>query len=184
MQKDGLSDTCLYYIGGLLEACKGDHPCRKPDHQLVQAARARVRSPLLYLLEHDQPLSTRSASRPPAGNSTRAEFRSPDPMCNPYLTFACMLAAGLDGIKNKIMPPDPTNTNIYHLNAKERKKMKIDMLPGSLAESQAALMKDKVICDALGAHIVETLGNIAEAETDSFRLAVHQWELDRYLATY
>jgi glutamine synthetase len=82
------------------------------------------------------------------------------------------------------MPPDPTNTNIYHLSAKERKKMKIDMLPGSLAESQEALLKDKVICDALGAHIVETLGNIAEAETDSFRLAVHQWELDRYLATY
>ncbi len=57
------------------------------------------------------------------GNSTRAEFRSPDPMCNPYLTFACMLAAGLDGIKNKIMPPESTNTNIYHLNAKDRKRL-------------------------------------------------------------
>ena len=106
------------------------------------------------------------------GNSTRAEFRSPDPMCNPYLTFACMLAAGLDGVKNKIMPPESTNTNIYHLSAKERKKMKIDMLPGSLAESQEYLMKDKVLCDALGSHIVETLAHIAEAETDAFRLAV------------
>jgi len=118
------------------------------------------------------------------GNSTRAEFRSPDPMCNPYLTFACMLAAGLDGVKNKIMPPDSTNTNIYHLTPKERKKRKIDMLPGSLAEAHQYLLKDKVLCDVLGPHILETLTNIAEAETDAFRLTVHPWELDRYLATY
>jgi glutamine synthetase len=105
-------------------------------------------------------------------------------MCNPYLTFACMLAAGLDGVKKEIMPPDSTDVNIYHLSEKERKKMKIEMLPGSLAESQECLMNDKVICDALGSHMVENLARIAEAETDSFRLAVHPWELDRYLATY
>ena len=105
-------------------------------------------------------------------------------MCNPYLTFACLLAAGLDGVKNKIMPPEQTNTNIYHMSVKDRKRLKIDMLPGSLAEAQAAMMKDEVICNALGAHVVETLSNIAEAETDAFRLTVHQWELDRYLANY
>jgi glutamine synthetase len=87
-------------------------------------------------------------------------------------------------VKNKIMPPDATNTNIYHLNAKERKKMKIDMLPGSLAESHQYLLRDQVLCDALGPHVVETLTRIAEAETDAFRLAVHPWELERYLATY
>jgi glutamine synthetase len=95
-----------------------------------------------------------------------------------------MLAAGLDGVKNKIMPPDSTDVNIYHLSEKERKKMKIEMLPGSLAESQAHLMSDKVLCEALGSHIVENLAKIAEAETDAFRLTVHQWELDRYLANY
>jgi glutamine synthetase len=82
------------------------------------------------------------------------------------------------------MPPESTNVNIYHLTEKERKRMKIEMLPGSLAESQEYLMKDKVLCDALGNHIVETLARIAVAETDAFRLAVHPWELDRYLATY
>jgi glutamine synthetase len=95
-----------------------------------------------------------------------------------------MLAAGLDGVKNKIMPPESTDVNIYHLSEKERKKMKIEMLPGSLAESQAFLMKDKVLCDALGDLIVENLARIAEAETDAYRLAVHPWELDRYLSTY
>jgi len=166
-----------------LKARKGDHPGSKPDDQLVPPPRARLRSTLLYSWS----TTNRSALiRVPAarGNSTRAEFRSPDPMCNPYLTFACMLAAGLDGVKNKIMPPDSTNTNIYHLTPKERKKRKIDMLPGSLAEAHQYLLKDKVLCDVLGPHILETLTNIAEAETDAFRLTVHPWELDRYLATY
>ena len=105
-------------------------------------------------------------------------------MCNPYLTFACMLAAGLDGIKNKIMPPEMTNSNIYHMDAKTRRKLKIEMLPGSLMESNAALLKDEVLCNVLGGHIVENLTRITEMETDSFRLAVHPWELERYLATY
>jgi glutamine synthetase len=95
-----------------------------------------------------------------------------------------MLAAGLDGIKNKILPPDSTDTNIYHLSAKERKKLKIDMLPGSLTESQEYLEKDGVLCATLGDHIVENLSRIAEQENDAYRLAVHQWELDRYLPTY
>jgi glutamine synthetase len=105
-------------------------------------------------------------------------------MCNPYLTFACMLAAGLDGIKNKIMPPESTNTNIYHLNSKERKKLHIDMLPASLAESNAYLLKDEVLCNLLGDHIIENLTRITELETDAFRLAVHPWELERYLPSY
>jgi glutamine synthetase len=95
-----------------------------------------------------------------------------------------MLAAGLDGIKNKIMPPEQTNSNIYHMDAKARKKLRIDMLPGSLMESNAALLKDDVLCKTLGEHVVTNLSRIAEMETDSFRLAVHPWELERYLATY
>jgi L-glutamine synthetase (EC 6.3.1.2) len=181
--KDGLSDTALYYIGGLLKHAKA----------ITRVANPTINSYRRLVPGYEAPCyiswstTNRSALiRVPAarGNSTRAEFRSPDPMCNPYLTFACMLAAGLDGVKNKIMPPDSTNTNIYHLTPKERKKRKIDMLPGSLAEAHQYLLKDKVLCDVLGPHILETLTNIAEAETDAFRLTVHPWELDRYLATY
>jgi glutamine synthetase len=179
----GLSQTALYYIGGILKHAKA----------ITRVANPTINSYRRLVPGYEAPCyiswstTNRSALiRVPAarGNGTRAEFRSPDPMCNPYLTFACMLAAGLDGVKNKIMPPDSTDVNIYHLTEKERKKMKIEMLPGSLAESQAHLMNDKVLCDALGSHIVENLAKIAEAETDAFRLTVHPWDLDRYLATY
>jgi glutamine synthetase len=82
------------------------------------------------------------------------------------------------------MPPESTNTNIYHLDAKARKRLHIDMLPGTLMEANAALLKDEILCNVLGDHVVTNLSRIAEIETDAFRLAVHPWELDRYLATY
>jgi len=179
----GLSDVALYYIGGLLKHAKA----------ITRVANPTINSYKRLVPGYEAPCyiswstTNRSALiRVPAarGNSTRAEFRSPDPMCNPYLTFACMLAAGLDGIRNKIMPPESTDINIYHLDTKARKKLRIDMLPGSLTESHNYLMKDEVLCSTLGDHITGTLSRIAEAETDAFRLAVHPWELDRYLATY
>ncbi len=105
-------------------------------------------------------------------------------MCNPYLTFAAMLMAGLDGIKNKIEPPESTDTNIYHLSDTDRKKMGIETLPGSLLEANAELNRDPVISKAMGAHIMEGMNSIAQLESDAYRLTVHPWELDRYLATY
>ena len=124
------------------------------------------------------------ACRQQGGTAPGLSFRSPDPMCNPYLTFAAMLAAGLDGIKNKITPPESTDVNIYHLNAEERKKMGIEMLPGSLMEANMEFMKDKILTNTMGSHITENLNRIAQLESDAFRLTVHPWELERYLATY
>lgn len=179
----GLSDVALYYIGGVLKHVKA----------ITRLANPTINSYKRLVPGYEAPIyiswstANRSALiRVPAarGNSTRAEFRSPDPMCNPYLTFACMLAAGLNGIKNKILPPESTDTNIYHLSPRERKKLKIEMLPGSLMESHEYLMKDEMLCTILGDHIVENLTRIAEQETDAFRVAVHPWELDRYLPTY
>ncbi|WP_292348032.1 MULTISPECIES: type I glutamate--ammonia ligase [unclassified Methanoregula] len=179
----GLSQTALYFIGGLLKHAKA----------ITRLANPTINSYKRLVPGYEAPCyiswstTNRSALiRVPAarGNGTRTEFRSPDPMCNPYLTFACMLASGLDGIKNKITPPPSTDVNIYHLDQKTRKKLHIDMLPGSLMESHQALLKDEILCNALGSHMVETLDRIATAETDAFRLAVHPWELDRYLATY
>ena len=178
-----LSDTARHYIGGLLQHAKA----------ITRVANPTINSYKRLVPGYEAPVyiswsaSNRSALvRVPAarGNSTRAEFRSPDPMCNPYLTFAVMLAAGLDGIKRTIEPPESTDTNIYHLSAEERKKRKIEMLPGSLAESQMYLAADPVLCDALGVHVVEYLTRIAEMESDAYRLTVHPWELDRYLASY
>jgi glutamine synthetase len=178
-----LSDTALYYIGGILKHAKAITRVANPTINSYKRLVPGYEAPC-YITWSD---ANRSALvRVPAarGNGTRAEFRSPDPMCNPYLMFACMLAAGLDGVKNKIMPPKATDQNIYHLTAAERDKMGIEMLPGSLTESQEYLVKDKVLSNALGNHVMDTLARITEQETDSFRLAVHPWELDRYLATY
>ena len=178
-----LSKTALYYIGGLLRHAKA----------ITRIANPTINSYKRLVPGYEAPVyiswsaANRSALvRVPAarGNSTRAEFRSPDPMCNPYLTFSAMLAAGLDGIRNKIEPPEVTNANIYHLTEPERRKMGIEMLPGSLVEAQADLNKDAVISKAMGTHVMEGLNAITDLESDSFRLTVHPWELDRYLATY
>ncbi|PWR70287.1 type I glutamate--ammonia ligase [Methanospirillum stamsii] len=178
-----LSETMLYYIGGLIKHAKAiarlGNPTINSYKRLVPGYEAPV-----YITWS---AANRSAMiRVPAarGNSTRAELRSPDPTCNPYLLFAAMIAAGLDGIKNKILPPPPTDVNIYHLSEEERKNRGIEMLPGSLIEANEELLKDKVICDALGPHIVENLTKIAIAENDAFRLAVHPWEVERYISKY
>jgi glutamine synthetase len=178
-----LSDTARYYIGGLLAHAKAITRVANPNINSYKRLVPGFEAPVYISWS----ASNRSALvRVPAarGNSTRAEFRSPDPMCNPYLTFAVMLAAGLDGIRKKMEPPEPTDINIYHTSPKERRKLNIDMLPGSLTESQEYLKNDTVLCDTLGDHISDNLARLSELETDSYRVAVHQWELDRYLANY
>ncbi|MDD1717614.1 MAG: type I glutamate--ammonia ligase [Methanoregulaceae archaeon] len=178
-----LSTTALHYIGGLLKHAKAITRIANPTINSYKRLVPGYEAPVYISWSN----TNRSALvRVPAarGNSTRAEFRSPDPMCNPYLTFAAMLAAGLDGIKNKIEPPESTDVNIYHLSEAERRKLGIEMLPGSLVEANEYLMKDKVLCGTLGPHVVENLDRITQIETDAFRLTVHPWELDRYLAKY
>ncbi len=178
-----LSETALYYIGGLMKHAKAiariGNPTINSYKRLVPGYEAPV-----YITWS---AANRSAMiRVPAarGNSTRAELRSPDPTSNPYLLFAAMIAAGMDGVKNKIKPPAATDVNIYHLSEEERQKLGIEMLPGSLKEANDELLKDKVICDALGPHVVENLTNIAIAETDDYRLTVHDWEIQRYINNF
>ena len=118
------------------------------------------------------------------GISTRVELRSPDPSCNPYLAFATILAACLDGVRNKIEPPKPVEANIYKLNDKERKKLKIESLPGSLKEALYYMQNSLIVKTALGQHIVDEFVTAKEREWDSFRTYVSEWELDKYLERY
>ncbi len=116
--------------------------------------------------------------------SMRAELRFPDPSSNPYLAFAGMLAAALDGIDNNLTPPKPLNNiNLYHLDAKERKKLGVGELPGSLGEALAELSKDKVLVDALGPSAYEAFVRAKTEEWDEFRLRVSDYEIERYLET-
>ena len=114
----------------------------------------------------------------------RAELRFPDPSSNPYLAFAGMLAAALDGIDNNITPPKPlNNVNLYHLDPKERKKMGVGELPGSLAEALTELAKDKVLVDALGPVAYEAFNRAKWEEWDDYRIHVTDYEIERYLET-
>ncbi|MDD1676611.1 MAG: glutamine synthetase beta-grasp domain-containing protein [Methanomicrobiales archaeon] len=178
-----LSDAALHYIGGLLTHAKAITRVANPTINSYKRLVPGYEAPVYISWS----LANRSALiRVPAarGNSTRAEFRSPDPMCNPYLTFALMLAAGMDGIKRKIQPPPSTDTNIYELSAEERVKMGIDTLPGDLMSAMQYLENDAVLTETLGEHIMVNLRRITELEWDAYRTAVHPWEHDRYLERY
>ena len=178
-----LSETCMHFIGGLLRHAKA----------ITRVANPTINSYKRLVPGYEAPCyvswsaSNRSALvRVPAprGNSTRAEFRSPDPTCNPYLAFAAMLAAGMEGVREKIEPPAGADRNIYHMTAAERDQAGIETLPGDLYAAHQALLADDLICTALGPHVVDALTSVAQAEWESYRAAVHPWELERYLATY
>src|SRR5215211_6879216 len=116
--------------------------------------------------------------------SMRAELRFPDPSSNPYLAFAGMLAAALDGIDTNLTPAKPlNNVNLYHLDPKERKKMGVGELPGSLAEALNELAKDKVLVDALGPVAYEAFNRAKWEEWDQYRIHVTDFEIERYLET-
>ncbi len=119
---------------------------------------------------------------PGRDKSMRAELRFPDPSANPYLAFAVMLAAALDGIDNHLPCPEPVNNvNVYHLNREERQAMNIAELPGSLAEALRELGGDEVIKAGMGKETYEAFERAKWAEVDEYRMKVTDWETDRYL---
>jgi glutamine synthetase len=116
--------------------------------------------------------------------ATRLELRCPDPSCNPYLAFAAMVTAGLDGIENEMTAPEALEENLYDLDEARRQAKRVEMLPGSLKEALDALGEDKVIQDALGPHVFERFMDAKTQEWNDYRLQVTPWEVKRYLATY
>ncbi len=115
-------------------------------------------------------------------DSTRIELRCPDPSCNPYLAFAVMLAAGLDGIRRELPVPEATDENLYLIDNQRRASLRT--LPGSLIEALEELDQDDVIRDALGAHTYERFVSAKKLEWDEYRLEVTDWELNKYLPIY
>ena len=178
-----LSDTAKYAIGGLLKHIKSITAILNPTVNSYKRIVPGYEAPVYMAWS----LANRSALlRVPAkrGVSTRVELRSPDPSCNPYLAFATILAACLDGVRNKIEPPKPVESNIYKLSDKERKRLKIESLPGSLHEALDYMKRSLIAKTALGSHIVDEFVTAKEIEWDNFRTYVSQWELDKYLARY
>jgi len=118
------------------------------------------------------------------GKSTRVELRSPDPSCNPYLTLALCLNAGLDGIERGLTPPDEITENIYDMNARTRRENGIEDLPGTLEEALEYLKADKLMMDTLGEHISSQYIAGKEAECREYRTRVSNWEIAKYMIAY
>jgi glutamine synthetase len=114
--------------------------------------------------------------------ATRAEFRCPDPSCNPYLTFAAMLHAGLEGIEKGYDLPEPMERNLYDLTADERAQAGIGQLPETLGEAIEELAGSELVRKALGEHIFTRYVDLKRAEWDEYRVEVSPWELNRYLS--
>ena len=127
-----------------------------------------------------------AAIRVPAkrGRSTRIELRTPDPTANPYLALACMLEAGLSGIRDAQSPPDPVNRNIYDLTEAESAELGIKSLPHDLSKAIDALEADPVMKSALGDHIFSEYIRLKRDEWALYNEQVHQWEIDQYMDKY
>ena len=175
-----LSKVATYSIGGMLKHVQAITAILNPTVNSYKRLVPGYEAPV-YLAWS---LANRSALlRVPAkrGNATRVELRSPDPSCNPYLAFAAILEACIDGIENKIEPPAVVESNIYALSDKERKKQKIYSLPGSLAEAIELYEKSPVTKSALGEHIYHEFLDTKKREWDEFRISVSAWEVSKYL---
>jgi len=114
--------------------------------------------------------------------STRIEYRAPDPACNPYLAFAAMLAAGLEGIEREYPLPDPTEENVFELSEAQRLERSIEVLPGSLKEAIEAFAASDLMRRALGDHVFDSLIKNKTIEWNDYRRHVSDFEMDRYLA--
>jgi glutamine synthetase len=119
--------------------------------------------------------------KPGSEQATRAEIRCPDPACNPYLTFAALLHAGLEGIERGYELEEPMDSNLYHLSPAERDERGIVALPGTLGEAVEELASSELMRRALGDHIHERYVEIKRKEWDDYRIQLTQWELDKYL---
>ena len=180
---DGLSDEAKQYIAGILKHAKSfvaiTNPLINSFKRLVPGYEAPVN--VAWSDRNRSPLIRVPAKR---GNSTRIEVRIPDPSTNPYLAFAVMLAAGLDGIENKMTPPPAVNKNIFTMSQREKRRLKIEELPADLNEAIKNLEKSKLMQETLGNHIFDHFIQAKKMEWSMYISQVHQWELDRYLSYY
>ncbi|MFH1351771.1 MAG: glutamine synthetase family protein [Pseudomonadota bacterium] len=119
--------------------------------------------------------------KPGKEKATRIEFRSPDPSCNPYLAFALMLGAGMDGIEKRTELPDPIEEDIFEMNPAERRAHGITDLPGNLYAAILETEKSKLVRDVLGDHIFSKFIENKKIEWDNYRTHVSRYEIEKYL---
>ena len=178
-----LSDDARHFIAGILKHAPAFTAVANPTVNSYKRLVPGYEAPcyVAWSAQNRSPLVRIPASR---GISTRVEVRSVDPAANPYLVMATLLAAGLDGIKNKLTPPAAVDRNIYVMTKEEREEAGIVDLPATLAQALVTLQSNEIVCGALGEHLLEHFIEAKEIEWDMFRTQVHQWERDQYMSLY
>ena len=181
--KIGLSDNAYHFIAGIMKHARGmsaiTNPLVNSYKRLVPGYEAPVY--IAWSAKNRSPLIRIPASR---GNGTRVELRNPDPTANPYLVLALCLAAGLDGIKNKIEVPESVDCNIYEMTPGERRAAGIENMPADLKEAVDCLVADEFLCSVLGEHITTKYVEAKMKEWENYTTRVSQWEIDEYLYKY
>jgi glutamine synthetase len=178
-----LSDTAKAYIAGLLKHAREIAALFAPNVNSYKRLVPGFEAPVYcaWSQRNRSALVRVPVYHPGKEQATRCELRCPDPSCNPYLTFAAMLHAGLDGIENGYEIPDPMETNLYDLTPDERASRGIEQLPETLGEAIEVLAESDLVREALGDHIFERYVALKREEWEEYRIQVSQWELERYL---
>ncbi|MGN0290575.1 MAG: type I glutamate--ammonia ligase [Lachnospiraceae bacterium] len=175
-----LSKEAYYFIGGIMKHMKGmtaiTNPLVNSYKRFVPGFEAPIY--IAWSATNRSPLIRIPASR---DDGTRVELRCPDPAANPYLALAVCLAAGLDGIRNRIEPPAPIEKNIYEMRLDEKEAEGIEALPATLDEAIDELEKDEYILNVLGTHISRNYIAAKRAEWDAYTSQVTDWEIEQYL---
>jgi glutamine synthetase len=178
--KNQLSKLAKHFIAGLLAYVKEITPILNPTVNSYKRLVPGFEAPT-YISWANRNRSALIRIPTGRGNSARCELRSPDLSGNPYLQFAVMLAAGLKGIEDKLIPPDPVEKNIYALSDKEKEKYNIHNLPESLGHAIAFMEVSKLLKEILGEHIYNNFLHVKRNEWVQYRKHVSPWEIERYL---
>jgi glutamine synthetase len=187
-EKDGyaeLSQIGRYYVGGLLKHARALAavccPTVNSYKRLVPGFEAPIN--IMWSRRNRSALTRIPVYKkgPGYAKEKRAEYRGADPSANPYLAFACMVAAGLDGIKNKINPPGPVDHDVYEMTEAEKQEHGIGKLPTSLCEAIQALEEDAVIQGALGEQVSRAFTELKANEWNQYCLQITPWEVAKYI---
>lgn len=178
----GLSKIAKHFIAGQLAHARGMCAILAPLVNSYKRLVAGYEAPVYISWARVNRSALIRVPRASESVSTRLELRCPDPSCNPYLAFAVMLAAGLDGIRRELTVPEATEENIYLLDKPSYSSQ--ELLPTSLNQALKAMEEDEVVRNALGAHTHEVFITAKRLEWEDYRLEVTNWELEKYLSSY
>ncbi|MEM6532793.1 MAG: type I glutamate--ammonia ligase [Myxococcota bacterium] len=178
-----LSKIARHYIAGVLSHARGICAVTNPTVNSFKRLVPGFEAPtdIAWSEKNRSPMIRVPARR---GEGTRIEVRVPDPSCNPYLAFAVMLQAGLEGVETETECGPPVTKDLFKLSDRERRRLRVDKLPGNLNDAVVALEKDAFLRGVLGGHVATHFIESKRREWQDYIAMVHPWEVDRYISMY